>query len=78
MAHSHRPGPWRGRGAADDETPIAALKTSEAASENALLLIRLHSLLTGIIGDDAKVAASWLKSYHVALDARPLELMEVH
>jgi len=57
-------------GVANCKSYIAALKSSEAASENAVLLIQLHSLLTDIVRDDAKAAPSWLKSYNVALGAR--------
>ncbi|MEZ0171138.1 antitoxin Xre/MbcA/ParS toxin-binding domain-containing protein [Microvirga sp. TS319] len=63
-------------GVVDGNTVIASLASNEAASTNALLLIQLHVLLTGIVGGDAGAAGSWLKSYNVALEARPLELMQ--
>ncbi|WP_407666823.1 antitoxin Xre/MbcA/ParS toxin-binding domain-containing protein [Microvirga roseola] len=62
-------------GAADDNSVLDTLASNETVSTNALLLIRLHSLLTGLAGGNAGAAASWLKSYNVILDARPLELM---
>ncbi|MEZ0169509.1 antitoxin Xre/MbcA/ParS toxin-binding domain-containing protein [Microvirga sp. TS319] len=65
-------------GGADNETVIASLASNEAALTNTLLLIQLHFLLTAIVGGDAGAAASWLKSYNVVLEARPLELMQQH
>lgn len=63
-------------GAADVETCLMHRELGEAALENALLLVQLHSLLTGIGGDGADAAASWLKSYNVALEACPIELAQ--
>ncbi len=63
-------------GAEDASTYATVLESDEAASKQALLLIHLHALLTNIVGSDGNAAASWLRSHNIALEARPLELIQ--
>jgi len=63
-------------GAADDKTYISALVSNGSVSENAVLFVQLHSLLTGIVGCNAGAASSWLRSYNAALEARPIEMIQ--
>lgn len=44
--------------------------------ELALLFIRLFRSLDAIVGGDTSVARAWLMNENVALDARPLDLIQ--
>ena len=65
------------------ESTVSRIKTGDfpldrdpKAFELSLLFIRLYRSLDAIVGGDAKAAASWLRSYNTALEARPMEAIQ--
>jgi uncharacterized protein (DUF2384 family) len=53
-----------------------ALEPGTKPFELAVLLVRLFRSLDAITGGDEKVAARWLTSPNLALDARPIEKLQ--
>jgi len=65
------------------ESSVSRMKTGDfpldrdrKAFELSLLFIRLYRSLDAIVGGNAAAAASWLKSYNTALDARPIDAIQ--
>ncbi len=65
------------------ESTVSRMKTGDfpldrdpKAFELSLLFIRLYRSLDAIVGGNAAAAASWLKSYNTALDARPIDAIQ--
>jgi hypothetical protein len=52
------------------------LEQGDKAFELAALFVRLYRSLDAIVGGDDKVAAKWLKSPNIALEEKPLNLIQ--
>lgn len=65
------------------ESTVSRIKTGDfpldrdpKAFELSLLFVRLYRSLDAIVGGDTQAAASWLKSFNTALDARPIDAIQ--
>jgi transcriptional regulator with XRE-family HTH domain len=65
------------------ESTVSRIKTGDfpldrdpKAFELSLLFVRLYRSLDAIVGGDTDAAASWLKSFNIALDARPIDAIQ--
>lgn len=53
-----------------------ALDRNQKPYEIAALFVRLYRGLDAIVGGDDKVASQWLRNRNVALDGKPIELIQ--
>ena len=65
------------------ESTVSRIKTGDfpldrdpKAFELSLLFVRLYRSLDAIVGGDTQAAASWLRSFNTALDARPIDAIQ--
>jgi transcriptional regulator with XRE-family HTH domain len=65
------------------ESTVSRVKTGDfpldrdpKAFELSLLFVRLYRSLDAIVGGDTQAAASWLRSFNTALDARPIDAIQ--
>ena len=52
------------------------LERGQKAFELAVLFVRLYRSLDALVGGDDAVAADWMKNKNIALDSKPLELIQ--
>ena len=65
------------------ESTVSRIKTGDfpldrdpKAFELSLLFVRLYRSRDAIVGGDRQAAASWLRSFNTALDARPIDAIQ--